>query len=107
MKIGVIGTGTMGRNHVRIYPELKDVEEVYVYDIDNEKTKGLKEYGAIVCHSQEELLERVDAASICVPTKNHLEVAKRAIEKGVHGLIEKPITPVSYTHLTLPTILLV
>jgi len=92
MKVGVIGTGTMGRNHVRIYSELKDVEEVYVYDIDNEKIKGLKEYGAIVCQSQEELLERVDAVSICVPTRFHLEVAKRAIEKGVHSLIEKPIT---------------
>jgi predicted dehydrogenase len=92
MKVGVIGTGTMGRNHVRIYSELKDVEEVYVYDIDNEKIKGLKEYGAIVCQSQEELLERVDATSICVPTQYHIEVAKKAIEKGVHSLIEKPIT---------------
>ena len=32
MKIGVIGTGSMGRNHVRVYSELKDVEEVYVFD---------------------------------------------------------------------------
>lgn len=92
MKVGVIGTGTMGKNHVRIYSELKEVEEVFAFDVDTEGLKRLKEYGAIVCDSMGELLERVDAVSICVPTKYHLEVAKRAIEKDVHCLVEKPIT---------------
>ena len=92
MKVGVIGTGTMGKNHVRIYSELKGVEEAYAFDVDTEKIKRLEEYGVIVCDSMEELLERVDAVSICVPTKYHLEVAKRAIVKDVHCLIEKPIT---------------
>jgi len=82
----------MGKNHVRIYSELKEVEEVYGFDVDKEKAKRLKEYGVIVCDSMEELLERVDVVSVCVPTKYHLEVAKRAIEKDVHCLIEKPIT---------------
>ena len=91
MKVGVIGTGTMGKNHVRIYSELKGVGEVYAFDVDKEKIKRLEEYGVIVCDSMEELLERVDAVSICVPTKYHLEVAKRAIEKDVQCLIEKPI----------------
>jgi predicted dehydrogenase len=92
MKLGVIGTGSMGRNHVRIYSELKEVEEVYAFDVDKAKLKKSEEYDLIVCDSMEELLERVDAVSICVPTKYHLEVAKRAIENGVHCLIEKPIT---------------
>lgn len=92
MKVGVIGTGTMGKNHVRIYSELKEVEEVFAFDVDTEGLKRLKEYGVIVCDSMEELLERVECVSICVPTKHHLEVAKRAIEKDVHCLIEKPIT---------------
>ena len=91
MKVGVIGTGTMGKNHVRIYSELKEIEEVYAFDVDGEKAKRLKEYGVIICNSLEEILERVDAVSICVSTKYHLEVAKRAIEKDVHSLIEKPI----------------
>ena len=92
MKVGVVGTGTMGKNHVRIYSELKEVEEVFAFDVDTEGLKRLKEYGVIVCDSMGELLERVDAVSICVPTKYHLEVAKRAIEKDVHCLVEKPIT---------------
>ena len=91
MKVGVIGTGSMGRNHVRIYSELKEVEEVYAFDVDTDKLKKSDEYDLIVCDTMEELLERVDAVSICVPTKYHLEVAKRAIENGVHCLIEKPI----------------
>jgi predicted dehydrogenase len=92
MKVGVIGTGTMGRNHVRIYSELKEVEEVYAVDVDKEKINALNEYEVIVCDSQAELFGFVDAVSICVPTTYHFEVAKRAIEMGVHCLVEKPIT---------------
>jgi len=92
MKVGVIGTGTMGKNHVRIYSELKEVEDVCAFDVDTENIKRLREYGVIVCDSMGELLERVECVSICVPTRYHLEVAKRAIEKDVHCLIEKPIT---------------
>ena len=91
MKVGVVGTGTMGRNHVRVYSELKAVEEVSVFDLNKENAKRVKEYGAVVCDSVDEVLRQADAVSICVPTKNHLEVARRAIEKGVHCLIEKPI----------------
>jgi len=92
MKVGVIGTGTMGKNHVRIYSELKEVEAVYAFDVDRQKTKVLKGYDVTVCNTQEELLRRVDAVSICVPTRYHLEVAKSAIKEDVHCLIEKPIT---------------
>lgn len=92
MKVGVIGTGSMGRNHVRIYSELKEVEEFYVFDVDPVQAASLKGYDAIICDSMEELLKRVDAVSICVPTKYHLEVTKHAIANGVHCLIEKPIT---------------
>ena len=75
MKVGVIGTGTMGKNHVRVYPEFKAVEEIYVFD-------------AIVCDSVEELLNNPDAVSLCVPTKYHFEVAKKVIEKVLVNKIE-------------------
>jgi len=92
MKVGVIGTGNMGRNHVRVYSELKDVEEVYVFDINRENAKKMGDYGATVCETIDDLLNHVDAVSVCVSTQYHLEIAKKAIEKGVHCLIEKPIT---------------
>ncbi|KAF5435728.1 putative dehydrogenase [Candidatus Methanophagaceae archaeon] len=92
MKAGVIGAGIMGKNHVRVYSELKAVDEVYVFDVDKETVKSAKEFDAIVCDSMDELLARVDLVSICVPTRFHLDTAKAALEQGVHCLIEKPIT---------------
>jgi len=96
MNIGVIGVGVMGKNHVRIYSELRDVDEVYVYDIDKTALREVSErFGAIACDSMDLLLKKVDAVSVCVPTKYHFEVAKRVIENDVSCLIEKPVTPTS------------
>ena len=92
MKVGVVGIGNMGKSHVRNYSELKEIEDVYVFDVDMVKAKRLREYGVIVCDSIEEILNKVDAVSICVPTKYHFDITKKAIEKGIHCLIEKPIT---------------
>ena len=92
MKVGVIGTGTMGKNHVRVYSELKAVEEVYVFDLNQNNANRMKEYGAIVCESLEELSRNVDCVSICVPTKDHFRIVKKIVENDMHCLIEKPIT---------------
>lgn len=91
MEIGVIGAGSMGRNHVRVYSELKGVGNVYVYDPLAQNAEKAREY-ATVCSSMEDLLSKVDAVSICVPTKFHFQVAKQVIERGVNCLIEKPVT---------------
>ncbi|HWQ20287.1 MAG TPA: Gfo/Idh/MocA family oxidoreductase [Methanotrichaceae archaeon] len=91
MDVGVIGVGSMGRNHVRVYSELKGVGTVYVYDPVKENVDRTKEF-ATACSSMEELLKKVDATSICVPTRYHFEVAKKVISEDVNCLIEKPIT---------------
>jgi predicted dehydrogenase len=91
MDIGVIGVGSMGRNHVRVYSELKGVGDVYVYDPLAENADRAKEY-ANICPSLDDLLRNVEAVSICVPTQYHFQVAKHAIEKGTNCLIEKPLT---------------
>ena len=91
MDVGVIGVGAMGRNHVRVYSELKGVRNVYVYDPIPQSADRVKDI-ATVCGSMDELLGKVDCVSICVPTKYHFETAKKVIEAGVHCLIEKPIT---------------
>ena len=92
MRVGVIGTGKMGKNHVRVYSELRGVDEIYVYDVNKENAKRMKEYGAKVVDDLDELLNKVDLASICASTKYHFEIAKKAIDKEVNILIEKPIT---------------
>ena len=92
MEVGVIGTGMMGKNHVRIYSELKSVTGLYVYDVNQQEAMrvGLQN-GAIPCATIGDLLKKVDAMSICVPTQYHLETAREALETGVHILMEKPI----------------
>lgn len=92
MKVGVIGTGTMGKNHARVYSELKGVEDVYVFDLNKTNVTEMRKMGFVVCDSMNELLDYVEAVSICVPTKHHLAAAKAAIEKNVPCLIEKPVT---------------
>ncbi len=91
MDVGVIGVGVMGRNHVRVYSELKGVDTVYVYDPVSENAERTKEF-ATVCGSLEELLQKAEAVSICVPTRYHFETAKKVINAGIDCLIEKPIT---------------
>jgi predicted dehydrogenase len=91
MDVGVIGVGAMGRNHVRVYSELKGVNNLFVYDPLPENAARAKDL-ATVCRSQEELLHSVDAVSICVPTKYHFETAKKVIAAEKSCLIEKPIT---------------
>jgi len=92
MDIGVIGTGVMGRNHLRVYSEMKAVDSVSVFDVNAKGAAGAaKASGAKVCGTVDELLSAVDAVSICVPTPYHFEVAKKVIENNVAALIEKPI----------------
>jgi len=92
MDAGVIGTGVMGRNHVRVYSELKEVGTTYVYDLN---TKAAEEVAAAtdaeVCRSMEELLRKADCVSACVPTPYHFKTAGEVIAAGVHTLIEKPL----------------
>ncbi len=92
MKVGVIGTGMMGRNHVRVFSELRAVREVMVFDLDADAAAAVAStLGATTAPSIEALLDRVDAVSICVPTPYHLATAERVASAGVPMLIEKPV----------------
>ena len=92
MDIGVIGTGVMGRNHVRIYSELKEVSSLFIYDVDEKAAQeNAAQTGAVACTSIEELLHKVDAVSVCVPTRYHQGVALQVLDAGVHALVEKPL----------------
>ncbi|BAF58560.1 MAG: Gfo/Idh/MocA family oxidoreductase [Pelotomaculum sp.] len=95
MNVGVVGVGTMGRNHVRVYSELKDVEKIFVFDVNKEAARKIKDHfgeGVVVSDSIASLLNNVEALSICTSTEYHYEIVQRAIEKGVSFLVEKPLT---------------
>jgi predicted dehydrogenase len=92
MDVGVIGVGSMGRNHARIYSELKSVGSLYLYDVNRKAAEEMgRLHGATACGSVGELLSRAEAVSLCVPTPFHLQLAREVISAGIHVLIEKPI----------------
>lgn len=90
VRTGVIGVGSMGRHHARVYQELPQTELVGVTDADWDRAREIEEQYGTTAMSQDELLAAVDAVSIAVPTRFHYETALAAIDHGVHLLIEKP-----------------
>lgn len=96
MDVGVIGVGSMGRNHVRIYSELKSVDSLGIYDVNTEAAKALGEkHGATVYKSVGELLDNSEAVSVAVPTQFHSQVVREVFQKRRSVLIEKPICATS------------
>jgi len=96
MDVGVIGTGMMGRNHVRVYSELKSVGSVGVYDLNTAAAKEIAgQHGATAFPSIDTLLEACDAVSVCVPTQFHAGVVRQVFAAGKSVLIEKPICATS------------
>ncbi|MCL0058168.1 Gfo/Idh/MocA family oxidoreductase [Dehalococcoidia bacterium] len=93
IKVGVIGVGTMGKHHARVYEGLSDVELVGVADVNKDAVHQVAErYNTEAFTEYRELLTRdLDAVSIAVPTFLHEEVAVDTAEAGVNMIIEKPI----------------
>jgi len=92
LKVGVIGIGHLGKVHARVYANLPQVELIGLVDIDPEKEAIAKEYKVPFFRNYEDLIGKVDAVSVVVPTSLHYEVGKKILEAGIHALIEKPIT---------------
>ncbi len=94
-KCAVIGVGNMGKNHVRTYAQLPEVELVAVSDIsDVLRTQVGTEFNLPTYASYQEMIEKEcpELVSICVPTAHHFAVAAYCLRAGVHVLVEKPIT---------------
>ncbi|NOQ55360.1 MAG: gfo/Idh/MocA family oxidoreductase [Nanohaloarchaea archaeon] len=95
VNVAVIGTGAMGRHHVRIYSELEDVNLVAISDLDEINGKKLAEKHSCNFYTDfKEMLDKedIDAVSIVVPTKFHTSVALYCTNRGKHILLEKPIS---------------
>lgn len=92
IRVGVVGVGYVGHHHARIYSELPGVELVGVVDIDETRLQEVgARYRLQLCRDYRELLKRVDAVSVAVPTLLHYPIAKEFLECGVDVLVEKPI----------------
>ncbi len=94
LKVGVIGVGSMGKNHVRSYAALKNLcDLVGVYDMNQQLSNEIADsYGVKSFSSLEDLMEEVDAINIATPTTTHYDIAMKAIDNDLHILLEKPIT---------------
>jgi predicted dehydrogenase len=96
MEVGVIGVGTMGKNHVRVFSELKNVGGLGVFDINTALARKIgKQHGAHVYASVKDLLGHSDLVSVCVPTQSHAAVVRQVFSAGRHVFIEKPICATS------------
>ncbi|WP_336035070.1 Gfo/Idh/MocA family oxidoreductase [Halobacterium yunchengense] len=90
LRAGVVGVGSMGRNHARVYRELAATELVGVADADAAAADRVAaEYDTAACETAE-LLARADVVSVAVPTPAHADVVADCIDAGVHVLVEKP-----------------
>lgn len=93
VNVAVIGIGNMGKNHVRVYSELKSASLVAISDLNKDGHAVAKKTGCRFYKDYNDMLaeEAIDAVSICVPTKLHKKVAMDCIREGTGVLIEKPI----------------
>jgi predicted dehydrogenase len=92
LRTAVIGAGRMGRLHSRIYHQMDQVELVAIVDQQREKAEALAEqYGGQVCTDPAEIIDRVDAVTIAVPTEAHAWVAEPFLARRIGVLVEKPL----------------
>ena len=93
LKIGVLGAGHLGKIHLRLLQESSVYELVGFYDSQPQiAAKISREFGYRSFSEVDSLLDEVDVIDIVTPTISHFELGKKALEKGLHIFLEKPIT---------------
>ena len=93
LKVGVLGAGHLGKIHLKLLQQSTRYNLVGFYDPFTENAeKVAKEFGYKLFSSIDDLIDAVDVVDIVTPTLSHFDCAKKAIEKGRHIFIEKPIT---------------
>lgn len=92
LKIGVFGTGHLGKFHLNNWKEIGGVELVGFYDPNDEIAEDVKtKYGLSRFENEDELIDACDAIDIVTPTQSHFNLCQKAIRKGKHVFVEKPM----------------
>jgi len=93
IKIGIVGMGHLGTYHLEKYHMIENCTVVGIADIAEERTReASKRFGCEACCNYHDLIGKVDAVSIAVPTNEHFAVARDFLSAGVDTLLEKPMT---------------
>jgi len=93
LRVGVVGTGYLGKFHAEKYARMDDVDLVGIVDTNKSRAERIaKKYSVKAYTTHKDILDKVDAASIVVPTPAHYKVSRDFLEHNVDVLIEKPMT---------------
>lgn len=93
LRVGVIGVGTMGERHCRVFSSLRHVHVVGVADMNAGRGQAVAaQYDTRYFEDHRQLLNEVDAISIVTTTPAHFGLAMEALDHDVHVLVEKPLT---------------
>ena len=92
LKIGVLGAGHLGKFHLNNWKDISGIELVGFYDIDDDTAREVAEkYQLPRFEDADELMDACDAVDVVVPTDHHFEFCEKAIRKGKHVFVEKPL----------------
>jgi predicted dehydrogenase len=93
LRVGVVGVGHLGRHHARILSSLPGAALVAAVDLEPARAEAaVAGTAAEALTDFRRLFDRVDAVTIAVPTVDHLRIASAFLERGIHVLVEKPMT---------------
>ena len=93
IRVAVVGTGHFGRFHAKQYAQSQHAELVAVVDQNAEVANAVAgEFGCQALYDYRDLVGKVDAASVVVPTSQHFAIASALQEAGIDTLVEKPLT---------------
>ena len=91
IRVAVIGVGYLGKFHAQKYTKISDSELIGIVDLNMESAQKISSELNVPFHTDyREIVDKVDAVSIVVPTIHHYRIAKDFLKNGVHVLLEKP-----------------
>ena len=93
LRIGVMGAGHLGKIHLNNWKEIEGIEIAGFYDPDPvAAAAAIEKYGIKRFETAEELIDAADAVDIVSPTTYHFDLCVKALRKGRHVFVEKPLT---------------
>nr|HPH37103.1 Gfo/Idh/MocA family oxidoreductase [Sediminibacterium sp.] len=93
LKVGVFGVGHLGKFHLNNWKEIEGIKLIGFFDPNNDNAKEVTEkYGLKRFMDEDKLMDACDIIDVITPTNQHYEICMKAVRKGKHVFVEKPIT---------------
>ena len=96
VRVGVVGCGHWGPNHIRVFNQLANSRVTICADLDENRLKAIKSSypGVAVTRDLHDIMNSPDVDAVCIatPTSTHYAFAREALERGKHVFCEKPLT---------------